>query len=116
MTMLARLVEERRGHYAIARIQGEIDTSNVAWLEARLRQLLDNQDHGLIVDLADTTYLDSAGIALLFGMAATLRRRQQELRLVLVDASPIARMVSLTGLAGSVPTHPTIDAALRPPG
>jgi anti-anti-sigma factor len=111
MTMLARIVEERRGDYAVARVQGEIDASNVVWLEARLHGQLDNQAHGLIVDLADTTYLDSAGIALLFGMAASLRRHQQELRLVLIETSPIARMAALTGLDSSVPTFSSVEAA-----
>jgi anti-anti-sigma factor len=111
MTLIARIVEEHRGGYPVARIQGEIDASNVVWLETRLTGLLDNQGHGLIVDLADTTYLDSAGIALLFGLAATLRRHQQELRLVVISTSPIARMVALTGLASAVPTHESVEAA-----
>jgi anti-anti-sigma factor len=109
--MLAQVVEERREDLAVARVQGEVDASNVAWLETRLRGLLDNQAHALIVDLADTTYLDSAGIALLFRMAAELRQHQQELRLVVVDGSPIARMVALTGLAASIATHPTLESA-----
>jgi anti-sigma B factor antagonist len=111
MTLIARIVEEHRGDFPVARIQGEIDASNVVWLETRLTGLLDNQAHGLIVDLADTTYLDSAGIALLFGLAATLRRHQQELRLVIISTSPIARMVALTGLASAVPTHESVEAA-----
>jgi anti-anti-sigma factor len=109
--MIARIVEEHRGEYPVARIQGEIDASNVVWLETRLSGLIDNRSHGLIVDLADTTYLDSAGIALLFGLASTLRRRQQELRLVIIATSPIARMVTLTGLASAVPTHESVEAA-----
>jgi anti-anti-sigma factor len=111
--MIARILEEHRGDYEVARIQGEIDASNVAWLETRLNGLLDNQSHGLIVDLADTTYLDSAGIALLFGLASALRRHQQELRLVVIETSPIARMVALTGLAAAVPTHASLEAAAR---
>jgi anti-anti-sigma factor len=109
--LLAQLIEERRGEFAVGRIQGEVDASNVVWLQSRLHALVDNQADGLIVDLAGTTYLDSAGIALLFGMAAALRQHQQELRLVVVDESPIARMVALTGLAGSVATHPTLESA-----
>ena len=111
MTMIAHLLEGRSGDYPIARIQGEIDASNVVWLETRLNGLLDNRSHGLIVDLADTTYLDSAGIALLFGLASTLRRHQQELRLVVVAGSPIARMVALTGLDAAVPTHESVELA-----
>jgi anti-anti-sigma factor len=64
------------------------------------------------VDLTATTYLDSAGLALLFGLATALRQHQQELRLVVADGSPIVRMLRLTGLADTIPMHPTLEAAL----
>ena len=83
---------------AVARVSGEIDASNAKWLEERLRAPLTNRADGLVVDLTATTYLDSAGIALLFGLASALRQHQQQLRLVVADGSPIARMVRLTGL------------------
>lgn len=112
MTVLATIADDRRGGVAIARIEGEIDASNVTWADARLRSLVTNQCETLVVDLTVITYLDSAGIALLFELGAELRRHQQELRLVVADGSPIARMLSLTALASEVPTHPTLDAAL----
>jgi anti-sigma B factor antagonist/stage II sporulation protein AA (anti-sigma F factor antagonist) len=112
MTLLAHIAEEHRGQIAIARLNGEIDASNVNWIESRLRALLTNQSDGLTVDLSDTSYLDSAGIALMFSLAATLREHRQQLRLVVVDGSPIARMVALTGLDRSVPIHPTLEAAV----
>ena len=112
MTLLAQVVEERRGDVVVARVSGEIDASNAPWLDQRLRGALTNQADGLLVDLSGTTYLDSAAIALLFGLAAALRQRQQQLSLVVAEDSPIARMVRLTGLAETVPTHPTVEAAL----
>jgi anti-anti-sigma factor len=112
MTVLATITDHHRGGVAIARIEGEIDVSNATWAEARLRSLVTNQSEALVVDLTAITYLDSAGIALLFELSAALRRHQQELRLVVLDGSPVARMLSLTALASEVPTHPTLDAAL----
>jgi anti-anti-sigma factor len=112
MTLLANIAEERLGAVAIARIEGEIDASNVAWVGGRLHGLVSNQLETLIVDLSQTTYLDSAGIALLFRLAGELREHQQELRLVVHDGSSIARMVTLTGLRASVPTHAALDDAL----
>ena len=112
MTLLARIVEEQRSSAAIAHVVGEIDASNAGWVEAKLRGLLTNQSDVLTVDLTETTYLDSAGIALLFELAAALAQHQQELRLVIPDGSPIARMAHLTGLAAAIPTHPTLDVAL----
>lgn len=112
MTMLARLEEERRGGLAIARVMGEIDASNVGWLGARLRGLLTNRSDALAVDLHGTTYLDSAGIALMFELAGELRLHQQRLYLVVDAASPVARMVHLTGLDAAVTTSESLDEAL----
>ena len=116
MTLLAHIADERRGGLAIARIEGEIDASNVEWVESRLRALLTNQSDGLVVDLSATTYLDSAGIALWFALAEDLRQHQQQLRLVVADQSSIARMLTLTGLDEAVPTHPTLETALNDEG
>ena len=112
MTLLAQIAEERRGSFAIARVDGEIDASNAAWVESRLRGIVTNQCEGLAVDLSSTRYLDSAGIAMMFALATDLRQHQLKLRLVVAAGSSIARMVSLTGLDGVASTHPTLDAAL----
>ena len=112
MTMLARLEEERRGAVAIVRVMGEIDASNAAWLGTRLRGLLTNRSDALAVDMRGTTYLDSAGIALIFELAGELRLHQQQLHLVVEEGSPIARMVHLTGLDDAVNTSGSLDDAL----
>ena len=77
-----------------------------------LRALLDNRSLALIVDLADTTYLDSAGITSSSGSPSELRSRQQQLGSWSSDASPIARMVALTGLDRAMPVHRTLPDAL----
>ena len=112
MSLLAHITAERRAGLAVAHIAGEIDASNMKWVDSRLRALLTNQSDGLVVDLSATTYLDSAGIALWFALAAELEQRRQQLHLVVADDSSIARMVTLTGLDETVPTHPTLATAL----
>src|SRR3954467_8481673 len=111
MKPLLHVFEERRGSLAVARLHGEIDASNTEWLGGRLRALLSNRSNALAVDLSETTYLDSAGIALLFALASELRLHQQQLLLVVPEGSPIARMLELTGLGASVPIHRDVDAA-----
>ncbi len=112
MTLLATVSGERRGTTAIAHVVGEIDASNVGWVEERLRTPLTNRCEVLAVDLTGATYLDSAGIAMLFGLASALRQHQQQLRLVVSEGSSIARMVGLAGLGSAIPTHPSLEAAL----
>jgi anti-anti-sigma factor len=113
MRVLARLVEEKDGDVPVAAIEGEIDASNAGDLHHRLRSVVTNRSEALVVDLVATTYLDSAGINLLFELGAELLQRQQRLFLVVAEQSAIARMISITGLVHAVPVHPTRDAALR---
>lgn len=113
MRQLARIVAEPHdGERVVARVEGEIDMSNAPAIANRLRQLVTNQSLALVVDLGPTTYLDSSGIALLFALADELRRRQQQLLLVLPEDSQLVRAISITGLDRAVPTHRTVGTAL----
>jgi anti-anti-sigma factor len=109
---LAHVDADWHGDVPVARIEGEIDSSNAAQIGERLRTLLTNHLRTLVVDLSGTTYLDSTGINLLFTIGGELRGRQQTLRLVVVQGSPIARMVTITSLDGAHPTYPTVAEAL----
>jgi anti-anti-sigma factor len=112
MSTLARLEDEWHDEVPVARVQGEVDASNVKEMGDRLRSLLSNRSVAMIVDLSATTYLDSAGINLLFALGEEMRSRQQRLALVVGATSPIARMITLTGLNRVMPVHPTLPDAL----
>ena len=62
----SELVLEREGLIVVARVHGEVDIARVEGLRAELLGGIDNQDLALIVDLTGTSYLDSAGISMLF--------------------------------------------------
>lgn len=100
------------GDVPVAAVEGEVDASNASDLRVELGGLVTNRSTQLVVDLGPTEYLDSAGINLLFGLGEELQAHQVALRVVVVPESPIARMLSLTGLDKSVPTFPTVAAAL----
>ena len=110
MTTPADVHVERRGELVVARLVGEIDASNAPWLGGRLRAELTNRSDALVVDLSTVTYIDSAGIALLFELAEDLRTHRQQLQLVIPEDSPIARMATLTGLSDAVPTRGSLQA------
>jgi anti-sigma B factor antagonist len=112
MSVIARIVDERHGDVPIVTVEGEIDSSNARAIAQRMRATLSNQGKVLIVDLTPTTYIDSAGINVLFRLGVELRERQQELHVVVASPSPIARMLAIVGLDRAVPTHATRAAAL----
>jgi anti-anti-sigma factor len=111
MSWLATVSEERHGELPIAVIDGEIDASNAGEIADRLRQLLTNRSTALVVDLTGTSYLDSAGINVLFDLGTELHNRQQRLHLIVPPTSPIARAIAFTGLDAVVPVHATREAA-----
>jgi anti-anti-sigma factor len=112
MSLLARVVVERSDDVSVAAIEGEVDASNVQELGDRLRALLTNRSTALVVDLTSTSYLDSAGINMLFELGGELTGRQQRLRLVVPPATPILRMLTIAGLIGAIATHETRADAL----
>ena len=112
MSTLARVEDEWHEEVPVARLHGEVDAANVREIGDRLHSLLSNRSIAMVVDLSAATYLDSAGINLLFALGEEMSARQQRLELVIAEGSPIARMVSLTGLDQAVAVHPTLAAAL----
>jgi anti-anti-sigma factor len=112
VSVLATVTDEHHGDIPVVAIAGEIDASNAGEIAERLRAALSNRSEALVVDLSSTTYLDSAGLNLLFELSTALRERQQQLHLVVGQPSPIARMVAIVGLDAAVPTHATRTAAL----
>jgi anti-anti-sigma factor len=116
MKPLARVDERVHGDVVVAAVEGEIDASNARGIGDRLRQTITNRGRALVVDLAATTYLDSAGINVLFEIGNELRERQQRLLVVVAEPSPIARMLAITGLDAAVPTYPTLESALAAAG
>jgi anti-anti-sigma factor len=113
MRQLARIVAETHGDLPVARLEGEVDMTNAQSLGERLRRLLTNRSVALIVDLGATTYLDSSGVTLLFGLSDELRLRQQQLHLVVPEGAPVGRVIAITGLDSVVPTHTTLERALE---
>lgn len=53
---------------------------------------------GVVLDLTDVDYLDSAGIHLIFRLREALQARGQELRLVIPDLSPVNDVLRLAGI------------------
>ena len=112
MSEIARVAAEWHGETPVAVVSGEVDASNVAEVGAALRGLLTNRSSVLVVDLSSTTYLDSAGINLMFALGDELQSRQLTLKLVIKPGSSIARMLTITGLDKTYPTFPAVGDAL----
>jgi anti-anti-sigma factor len=96
----------------IARVTGEIDMSNAAEIDTALTDSTSNDSLGVVLDLSDADYLDSAGIQLIFRLADALRARGQALRLVVPSSSPVDDALRLAGIKNRVESAETVDDAL----
>jgi anti-anti-sigma factor len=115
--MLATVHMETLRDTPVARIEGEVDASNAKDLTRRLTESVPNSAMGLVLDLSLTSYLDSSGIQMLVEVADGLRRRQQELRLVVAEESFVADVLASVNLGTTARRDATIGdalAALRP--
>ncbi len=103
MSELARVEADRRHDLVLVRIVGEIDISNAGELSDAIGSAIPNDAAVVLLDLSRTTYLDSAGVQLLFRLAHRLETRRQQLRLIVPADAPIRTVLELTGLLELVP-------------
>jgi anti-anti-sigma factor len=108
----ADIAIERLGDWTVAHIGGELDMSNCSYVRDELTRSIPGEVDGLVIDLGETIYLDSAAIELLFELARRLGRRRQGLRIAMPDDSPLRRVLELTDVRAVAPVHATVEAAV----
>jgi anti-sigma B factor antagonist len=113
MPELARLTFDTDGDVELAHVAGEVDASNVADLSQRLLEAVSNKAQALVLDLTETSYIDSSGISLIFDAAARMRTRRQQLRLVVLPKSFVSEVLAAVSMEDSVPIDPAVADALR---
>jgi anti-anti-sigma factor len=98
VTELARVVAGTSDGAPLVRVSGEIDLSNAAEVRDSIAAAASEAASVVTVDLSDVTYMDSAGISMIFRLAERLRYSRQELRLVVPQDAPIRAVLRLTRL------------------
>ena len=109
MSELARLEVEPRGAELVASIHGEVDMSNAQELLDGIERALPNEDVVLVVDLTHTTYLDSAGVQLLFTLASRLRTRRRRMKVVVPESSHVRTVLEITAVSQVIPVEARLE-------
>ena len=110
---LATVEVEQQGDISVARVRGEIDTSNVSEISEVLGTVAAGDgSQGMVVDLSRVGYLNSATVKLLFDLAEQLHKRHQQMRLVMAEWAPMRKLILLLKFDLVVPLDKTIDDAL----
>ena len=112
MSSPAEIVLDRRDGSIVARLNGEVDMSNAAYVRDQLLASMPNDALALVLDITACRYLDSAAIEVLFEVSRRLGRRRQELRLVMPPDSPLRRVIELTEVHTAAPVYGSLEAAI----
>jgi anti-anti-sigma factor len=110
---LADLDTRFEGGVLVARIRGEIDMSNSAEIGSAIAGRISNEALGLVLDLSDVEYLDSAALHMIFDLRARLRDRGQRVRLVVPPGATIEQAIEIMNVPGTIGVSESMDAALQ---
>jgi anti-anti-sigma factor len=97
----------------VARVTGEVDMSNAEEMGATVIGATPTEALGVVLDLSEVDYLDSAGIYVIYGMRSSLQARGQTLILVIPDHSPVYDALRLSGAERPGETASSVEEALR---
>jgi anti-anti-sigma factor len=101
-----------RDGVSVARVRGEIDLSNADAIFSTLARAGASAPDGVIVDLSEVEYLDSAGVRLLFRLARALGEANRTLRTVVPGDATIRRVLELANMQEQIGVDESEDAAL----
>ena len=95
----------------VASLSGEIDLSNAAEITDALLGGVPNEALGLVIDLSEVSYIDSAGVRMLAELDHRLGWRAQALRVVAPEESRSRRVLEIAGLERVLSLDTTVEAA-----
>jgi anti-sigma B factor antagonist len=96
----------------IVAVRGEIDLFTAPEVKTVLASAIDSGRIRVVVDLTETTFLDSTALGVLIGAVKRLRTRNGALTIVNVDAN-IAKTFEITGLDQIFTIRPTREEAVQ---
>lgn len=103
--------EEPGDGIAVVALTGEVDLYTAPDLKQELVRLVDGGARQVVVDLTDTSFIDSTTLGVLISGVKRLRPDGGRLELVVTDRN-IAKVFEITGLDRVFSIHPDRRAAL----
>ena len=88
----------------VAHVTGELDIAGAPHAGERIAEAVPTSARGLVVDMSELDFIDSSGVAMLFGLVRRLSSRRQELRVVAPKGKPVARVLEIVEFERAAPT------------
>jgi anti-sigma B factor antagonist len=91
------LTAEPEGDRTVVAIKGELDAYTAPALEAEIARLMDDAVTGIVLNLAETAFLDSSGLRAILTAQRKLQDHHGSLTLR-TPSEPVTRLLEITGL------------------
>jgi anti-anti-sigma factor len=106
------LTVEQQGEVVVAHLSGELDLAGAPRAGEEIGESVPASARGLVVDFSELEFIDSSGIAMLFNLARKLGGRRQQLRVVALPGTPVARVLDIVEFDRAAPLHADVGAAV----
>ena len=83
--------------WAVLAVAGEVDLATVPELEHAIKDVLDESTSNLVVDLSNTSFMDSTGLRVLIMADREFKDEERSLA-ILVKPGPISRLLDVSGM------------------
>jgi anti-sigma B factor antagonist len=103
--------EELGDSLAVVALTGEVDLYNAPQLKDELVRLIEGGATTIVVDLAETTFIDSTTLGVLIGGVKRLRPAGGRLELVVADPA-VRKVFEITGLDRVFALHEARERAV----
>jgi anti-sigma B factor antagonist len=97
------------GTWSVFAVSGELDLATAPGLRERVREMTPGGPLKVALDLTGVGFVDSSGLGAIVACLKHVRELGGDLVLVAPDASPVAKLLSLTGLEPSIARVPSLD-------
>lgn len=112
MSELVDLVIEDRDGVVVAQVSGELDIAGASRTGNTIAEAVPTAARGLVVDFSGLEFIDSSGVAMLFGLARRLGGRRQQLRVVAPEGGPVNRVLDIVEFDRAAPVVDDLETAL----
>ena len=104
-------IERRDAETFVISVAGDLDLRTAPDLKVHSLEAVESGGREVILDLTETTFIDSTALGAIVGGVKRLRSIDGELALVCSDRS-IVRIFQITGLDRIIPMHRSLHTAL----
>jgi anti-anti-sigma factor len=101
-----------RDSAVVASFVGELDRADTDGLREKLLDALTSGGHALVCDLSSLSYIDSAGVHLLYGLSRALQTDGQRMALILPAESTPRQVLEIVGITEAIPLFASVDDAV----